>query len=355
MAHPKLNETDGPVRPLIDVEVPAKAMLFGEYGVLQGGSAVVFLIDSIRKKVRFELTDSCGVDEAVCIFESAFFENPVTIKKDDLRRLPTEQSESEGRNLSCYLNGFFEFLDHRMLSAQVMECFSPSLGFGSSSALLVAFQMALSRFTSDADHESELLTSEYWERIYRALLLLQRKGSGYDVATQSWAVARNECGRSRVVQFSNPAWMVQEFHPQVQEISLSDAELGQLGCFVKTGVRSDTRSVLQTVARKNWPAEFYLRQARWAQEFIAHPSVQSARDLCRESATWARRFELIPANADALAFIDMCDAGRIPWKTMGAGHGDCLWVMASKEQINELLAQRAASNLSVSFAFEEGV
>lgn len=352
----QLKQSDSSERLLtMSVSVPAKAMLFGEYGVLRGGGAVTALLETHTMELEFKLSHLSLGEECGVLFESDYLNAPLRIPASKLQSLLQSESDSEQRNLACYVAGFEELLSQNCLSAQVVESFSPQLGFGTSSALLVAFQTALERFAANLLHwQTDTSQNLYWDRLYRALHLLQKKGSGYDVATQSWALNQARSSAVRVAFFKNNALGGRGFSPLISEVPVPTVELNQLGCFVQTGVRSDTRRVLQATSASQKLDEFCALQASWAEDFVAHPTALNAARLCRESSVWARNLGLLAQSEDVLRFVDACDARGIPWKTMGAGHGDCLWVIASKEKICELFSHVRSTALTVSYAFAGG-
>jgi mevalonate kinase len=350
----------------LELSVPGKAMLFGEYGVLSGGRAVAVLLGDFRMALEFSW---CSPQpRAGVFFESDFLERPVSLAVADLSSFSTQRDAEilnpnfnarEKRNLSCYVSGYSDFLRNYLLTARVKKSFSPQFGFGSSSALLVAFQSALFHFFC----RENILNERYWDNLYAALLMLQKKGSGYDVAVQSWAVAQeqnlgvNGAGSvsARIVLFENKEIQQNKFRPEVRLLPLERCVLRRFGCFVQTGVYSNTRAVLDSSARLLRSEPFISQQRRWADAFIDEPTYEHCQDLCRASSQQARELGLLPQTSDVLAFVNACDAENIAWKTMGAGHGDCLWVMASRECINELISRTGAASLSVCFAFSEGV
>lgn len=369
------NRSDSQSPQNLIVGVPAKAMLFGEYGVLRGGRAAAMLIDDYQTVLQFSFSPTqMLLNERICL-ESDFFESPVFIEtsqiprllslkklsiergrdngKSDSAHVDSNEFEKEKRNLACYVSEFLEFLKGWNLNVRVCESFSPSLGFGSSSALLVAFHVALSRFFGASRYEKNLLTEKYWQRIYQSLLLLQGKGSGYDIAAQSWIFSDKYSSEKTILEFYNPAWNEKYFNPKISVVPVSQEEKKLFGCFVQTGVRSETRQVLSSIDFKQNLDEFYSRQMQWADSFLQSPTAATARDLCRESSALARRFGLVPQNAKIEKFIGSCEKEGIAWKTMGAGHGDCLWVMTSREHINDILRRTGVDTMSVCFDFAD--
>lgn len=349
-----LNPSEKNSPTVLTLSIPAKAMLFGEYGVLAGGPAAVVLLDSYLMKVQFSLESAGHKSPSVC-FESDFFETPLHVLCGDLSELINASDESEARNLACYLSGFSEFLKHNSLRANVLKSFSPDLGFGTSSALLVAFQFALATFAESIKSETDSLNAAYWQRLYQALLCLQKKGSGYDVAAQSWAALQSVSTHGRVVRVDHLGLHHGSFHPSITPLEIEKSQLRGFGCFVRTGVRSETRRVVQSTTNQQKNEFFYQQQKHWAESFLQSPTRVKVVELCKESSHWARRWGLLPDDSWVQDFTEACDAQNVAWKTMGAGQGDCLWVVAERNRVEDIIRTIKASQLSVAFDFAEGV
>lgn len=343
------------------MSVPGKGMLFGEYGVMSGGLAVVSALHSRRMTLDFEF---CHSSQAEIIFESEFLPVPLRVQPSNIAGLVASAERSEKRNLACYVAGWQDSLADKSLRVRVTESFSPELGFGSSSALLVAFQVALLRLTDlvaqsagSTPTKPQSFDRDFWQRIYAALLHLQSKGSGYDVAVQAAALQLpiSSASLASLFCFRNQGVKQKLFEPEVLPIALSKEEFAQLGCFVQTGVRSDTRVVLAETQKIQSSDYFCRQQNEWARSFCLEPTVQNAHRLCLEASKLSREFGLLPATSDVLSFVQLCDREGIAWKTMGAGHGDCLWVLAAQKDVEELIRRCGASSMSVAFSFAEGV
>lgn len=322
-------------------------MLFGEYGVLRGGRAAVVGLPSHRFEVAFEFSHS---EHPQVKFSSEFLKNTIVLDGNEIEHLLWEGGDNELRNLACYLHGFRDALQGFALHARVRRSFEPELGFGTSSALLTAFQWALCQWSSAAGDP---------ERLYAALQLLQGRGSGYDVAVQTWCVEHSEPKSAPVLlSFENKAKdksgdTALSFMPRVEPVAVQSSELRGLGCFVSTGVHSETRKVLNEESRHARSPAFYDFQKSWAESFLREPTIAVAREQCRESSRLALELGLLPHLAPLRLFTRKCDEAGVAWKTMGAGYGDCLWVVAPRAEVENLLAATGAPDMSVRFAFED--
>jgi mevalonate kinase len=350
MVHPNLS--DSSTLNSIVLEVPAKAMLFGEYGVLHGGGAVAALLPSHCFRIEFQLSDEIHSSDSGVEVESRFFNESVWLPSAMIQNFSLLPKDSESRKISCYVSGFADQLKKRKLKVRVLGSFSSSLGFGSSSALIVAFQKALAHFfgamNGVSSSRSDIADPE---KLYQALLDLQGKGSGYDVAVQSWAVEQKKLLSPAVTFFRNKAFAERRFAPEVSEIDIPPSELKRLGCLVRTGVTSDTTRVLKSTAALQNNIDFCAAQSLFAEQFRNSPTAENAIDLCRKSALTAQQTGLLPSTPDITRFVRTCDHENIAWKTMGAGHGDCLWVLAPEVRVAEIIREIKAESLSVSFAF----
>ncbi|MEY2987693.1 MAG: hypothetical protein RJB13_1214, partial [Pseudomonadota bacterium] len=243
------------------------------------------------------------------------------------------------------------------LVAEIIEAYSPAYGFGSSSAIQAAFHLFFQSLVSTKKTQFAELDSEFWKGVYHTLKLLQGRGSGYDVATQIFGALLDHFEEPLLVSFKDQGRISESgngmFSPQVSGLSISCDELKKFGCFIETGIQSDTRSVLNNNRTRDLGGYFFDSQKNFADAFIADPQHATAVELCRASSQLALQYGLLPETPELIRFTNVCTALKYPWKTMGAGFGDCLWVMASREEVSEILRDSASSDLNIRFAFED--
>lgn len=338
------------------VSVPGKALLFGEFGVMRGGPAVAVCLPQFRMDVEFsfEATQS----QAMHSFESRFFSSVIQVYQSQITKLLSDKRESEERNLACYLSSFEKQISRFSVNAKVIESFSPALGFGTSSALLVAFSVALERRLRMLPAGEKFIEPDFWQRLYDALLRLQGRGSGYDIALQAWFI-ENLPRQSKVVplsfknSFLPSSQSSPRFDPLIEQLKIPDSELSRMGCFVETGVHSNTREVLKQMEGRSALIPFAEKHSEIALKFIKKPTFQHAVDLCAEASELIRGMELLPLSPSLQKFVEECDHAGVSWKTMGAGHGDCLWVLADRLTVATLAHRAAAHQIRVRFAFED--
>lgn len=336
--------------------IPGKALLFGEYGLLVGGPAVVAILPKYRFQLEFLSQKS---DEERCQYraESAFFEEDVVLTAHDMQTGPNPRWTDEARNLYCYLSCYTNELRGRSLTIRVTESFSPALGFGSSSALQAAVHLYFASLDNDWNLRESQLDQKFWTSVYTTLQRLQGRGSGYDVAVQIIAALQSRTERISLHSFRNRSFHLNAqkngFTPAIVNLNVDTTELRKLGCFVETGVRSDTRQVLSRTSQSHFTPKFYAQQSELAEAFIQDPSFNNASQLCHVAAELACEFHLLPQCDEVQRFVALCRKESIPWKTMGAGFGDCLWVLADRTTIEALLRSHKLSRLTVRTSFED--
>lgn len=336
--------------------IPGKALLFGEYGLLAGGPAAVVTLPQYKFQLQFEMQDSAA-DTCQYILKSDFLDTDVALTANDLQAGPTPEWSDETSNLFCYLSSYTKELHERSLTLCVTESFSPTLGFGSSSAMQAAVHLYFASMKYGHNVHVSQLDQTFWTSVYMTLQRLQGRGSGYDVAVQIVAALQPQPERVSLLSFRNHSFHSDlhknGFTPVIAAMPVSETELRQLGCFVETGVRSDTRQVLRQTSRSYFSAKFYAQQKELAEAFIANPTFSTASQLCSVAAELACDFGLLPQCGEVQTFVALCRKEGIPWKTMGAGFGDCLWVLAERSVIETLLRRHKLSRLTVRTSFED--
>lgn len=156
--------------------IPAKILLFGEYGLLTGGVGLVLTTDSHVFEVSFQLKSNTVPNRTQVVVDSAFFSSrTVTGILDEFKNsdepvsfflkalVPWQQN----------LNGFDLYIF-------VKKSFPPHFGFGSSSALLASLHLFLSQ-----SFQIPFNSPTGWQRLRESLLAVQGRGSGYDVVVQT--------------------------------------------------------------------------------------------------------------------------------------------------------------------------
>jgi mevalonate kinase len=306
------------------VTVPAKAMLFGEYGVLEGGPAVAVSFPQFVFVCEFQFFKRRNENVALLV-ESDFFSNgALSVALSDL----DNPSQTSSRDV-CFFAGacapWKELFHNFTLKMKVLRSFEPSLGFGSSSALIAAIHRTFARIVwGTANIIDENI---YWERVFDTLRRVQGGGSGYDVAVQSRALWFHD----QEQQSSVRAWRYDrcENVPSLQELCFPD--LADFGFFLASHVYSNTSEAIKTCAREK---RFLDGHAHIAHEFLKNPGKNVLVELMSRSRAVAREQGILPSVNNGTPFAELCfvlDNWKIPWKHMGSGLGDCVWIAAPAE------------------------
>ncbi len=324
----------------ISFYVPAKAMLFGEYGVLYLGKAIAltFYQHSFHIDIQLQPTQSSGK----VIVKSLFFtENPLEFNLTD------NLNSSDNRDLCFFknlLHPWNQHLKNKNLYIEIKNSFNPDLGFGSSSALIAGISKGLWKLLFN---DIEFLDNEqFWSSVRESLNRIQGSGSCYDVAVQLAA------SQEDIPTVKTQLWLFQNRHessiPIIKNITLSD-RIENYGFFIKTSVYSDTSNILKGFHSQEKKKEFAAQHALLADKFIEDSSLLHTISLMKQSLKIAQKQELIPKNILNLnKLLDKLNDLQIPYKTMGAGHGDCLWVLYDR---HKFIKEFAIPDSDIPFAF----
>lgn len=330
---------------------PGKILLFGEYGVLYGYPAVVATLPSERLSLTLELTPNPGTDSRELIFESALI--PGGIERVDmgvgallhrflpdgmprtpqalstLARVITPELSRDARFMLLALAPFDQRLPPGRLRIHIQQAFSPALGFGSSSALLGLLHRGLWRLL---EPEPGAVSQEYfWMYARTALRLLQGGGSGYDIAVQ---LAASDHERASLWCYR---WDPQgtRFSPSLR--ACETIPLTGFGLLLETGVYSDTALHVSRFAGVAEAETLAARHGALAHRFLEAPGLECLPELMLESRRIAAAQGILGSGQGPLGALEASlDRAGLPFKSTGAGHGDCLWVLASPDQLERL-------------------
>lgn len=326
----------------VHLSIPAKALLFGEYGVLFGGKAIaVTFFDhyfEISLKIKnFEENSSIQI-------KSDFFTNKnILFSTNDF-----ENSLNQDPNIFFFVNllkPWKHFLNHSHLEIEIHKSFSPALGFGSSSALIAGVSSALWQLIfQNQDYLNQI---EFWNYIKQSITNIQGSGSGYDVAVQLAALKEQETNSK------TKCWIFQNKNNSiVPSIShfVPDVSIFNLGCFVSTNIYSNTSKIIRKFQNTKDKKNFANKHAEISDLFLTNQSIENIQICMNKSIKIAKEQDILPTNDIKLnQLISTFNSKQISFKTMGAGHGDCLWVLANK---NKLITECRISEIDIPFAFE---
>ncbi|MCA2959053.1 MAG: hypothetical protein IOD12_02290 [Silvanigrellales bacterium] len=314
------------------VRVPGKALLFGEYGLLagSGGPGIVLTLPQTSFLVRVEVV-SVSLHAVPFLEVKSAFLGPEGLCAS-LERWQTwcdEGARTQGgfssheRYFFSVLFPFRDALAHAGLAVRVavLEAFSPSLGLGSSSALLVGVHEGLRRLVPLGPHDA-------FEAALKSIHLYQGRGSGYDAQVQRAAlgtltpkvfvvVPGEQCTDVSDVAFSS--WQ-RDFAAGCPGFSLH-----------ASGTYAPTAELLATpepVSKSSgMPHTSYASaHTALAEEWRAGDfSLRRLPELCARSREIALHQGLFgnPNGPFALTCSTLQSQG-VAFKTTGAGHGDAL-------------------------------
>lgn len=158
----------------VTVSAPGKLMLSGSYGVVHGRPCVVTAVDQ-RLYVTVEKN---GVDR----FHLEAPDLGLMAYSKTLSELGTKDVPSAVKFIEILYKLFLQdYPQEKGIFVKTKSDFSSSFGFGSSSAVTVAFAKALCKL-----YEVKLDNKELFNLCYQAVIEAQGVGSGFDLAAAIW-------------------------------------------------------------------------------------------------------------------------------------------------------------------------
>ena len=328
----------------LKISIPAKALLFGEYGVLYGGKAiaVTFFSNCFQISIKIQkITD----DGSIKIISDFFPKNAIEFPRSYLKNELIFNSDPNIFFFNNLLKPWSDVLKSVELEIQIEKSYSPSLGFGSSSALIAGISRGLWELIyKDKEYLSHPL---FWKNIRESIKNIQGKGSGYDVAVQLAASQNNQLNRKlNLWSFQNK----EETDIPIIENIILDKNISKYGCFLSTNIYSDTTKAIkkfQNDKNKLIYAKLHSELAAW---FLNNQTLEHVKIGMERSLKIAKDQEMLPIENEKFnKLIAILKSQNIPFKTMGAGHGDCLWVLSNK---NKLTTECHIPETEIPFAFE---
>lgn len=290
------------------VSAPGKLMLMGEHAVLNDRPCLVTAVDQ-RMTAQVE-----PLDER--IFELNAPAVGVDGYEKSLNDIGTDPIVDGARFVEQALSNFLD--DHRIangLRITTRSDFSASFGFGSSSASAVCTIKALSTMT-----EAGLSDREIFDRSYQAVLDVQGKGSGFDVAAAVY-------GGTLYYRTGGA---------DIEPLNVTDMPL-MVGY---TGIKQSTTELIEAVEKQ---AENYPQVTETIYDAITMLVDRGSQALVDED--WITFGELMDFNqgyleslgVGSMKLTDMIyaarEAGAYGAKLSGAGVGDCMIALAKNDQV----------------------
>lgn len=289
----------------VTVSAPGKLMLSGSYAVVHGRPCVVTAVDQ-RLYVTVEKN---GIDR----FHLEAPDLGLMAYSKTLSELGTKDVPSAVKFIEILYKLFLQdYPQENGIFVKTKSDFSSSFGFGSSSAVTVAFAKALCVL-----YDIKLDNKQLFDLCYQAVIEVQGVGSGFDLASAIWG---------GTIYYISPAKVVEPIEiedlPMVVGYTRVKADTPTLvrminqrlrrypnkidGIFDSVGQVSD--EVLRTLAAKDWPKLGSL--------------LTQHQDLMRDLGVSSPELEkLIEASLKAGAFGASLS---------GAGGGDCMLAVVDR-------------------------
>lgn len=291
----------------VTASAPGKLMLSIGYAVVHGYPTVVTAVD----QRLFATVMKNGVD----VFHLDAPDLGLTSYTKDISELGKKDLPKAVRFIEILYKNFL--LRHPQKEGIIVttRCdFSSTYGFGSSSAVTVAFAKALTTL-----YGLDLSNQELFDLCYEAVIEVQGVGSGYDLAAAIWG---------GTLYYISPAQVV-------KKISVEDMPL----VIAYSGEKADTPTLIRLVDNKlNQNNEkidaIFKRIATIADDFV-QPAQQGEWEkigqLFNESQRCAEELEVSNNRLENLIGVAR-NAGAYGATSSGAGGGDCILAIASKEK-----------------------
>jgi mevalonate kinase len=328
----------------LHLSIPAKALLFGEYGVLYSGKAIAATFFNTYFHINIHI-QKVTQDESISI-KSDFFPNKIIQFQRSF--LNDKMISLRDRNIFFFFNllkPWYESLKSYKLEIHIEKSFHPSLGFGSSSALIAGISRGLWQLIYN--NEEYLTHALFWKKIRESIKNIQGNGSGYDIAVQLIASQENHINQKLNL------WVFQNNKesdiPYIEKL-ISIDNITNFGCFISTNIYSDTTKAIKTFQIEKNKLNYAKQHSEIANWFLLNQTLENLKIGMEKSLKIAKQQGIIPTdNKKFNQLTSTLNFQNIPYKTMGAGNGDCLWVLANKKK---LITECHIPEANIPFAFE---
>lgn len=303
---------------------PGKLMLFGEHSVVYGHPCIVTAVDqrlfvSVRKN---------GVD----VFHMEAPDLGLSAYSKTMSDLGRKELPKAVRFVEMLYKRFLEkYPQKEGVVVTTSSDFSSSFGFGSSSAVTVAFAKALTTL-----YGLELGEKDLFDLCYQAVLDVQGVGSGFDLAAAIWG---------GTLYYVPPAEVVEKI--EIEELPLL---VGY------TGVKADTPTLVRMVAKKRENNKELVDQVFEDISLL----VEQAR-AAMEKHKWGEVGGLMNKNQELLESLGVSsleldelvggsrEGGALGAKLSGAGGGDCMIATLNGvvESVEALICERGGEVVGV--------
>jgi mevalonate kinase len=302
----------------VAVSAPGKLLLFGEHAVVYNRPCIVTSVD---QKIFATLEH---ISEPT--FELDAGDVDVVGYKKSITELSLGNIPNGAKFAEMAVKNFFQKYPFKNgIKISTKSEFSSKYGFGSSSASTVCIIKGLSELTNN-----KLTNKDVFDLAYKTVLDIQGKGSGFDVASAIWGGTLYFVTGGKIIEPLN-----------ILDIPII---VGY------SGSKADTSKIVKEVAQKK---DRYPEKVE--RIFGAIADIVEKAKISLLSADWQRTGTLMNFNQDYLrnlgASTDKLEsmisgaltAGAYGAKLSGAGGGDCIIALASRDKREGVIKAIASS------------
>jgi mevalonate kinase len=311
----------------VTASAPGKLMLTGSYAVVHGYPCVVTAVDQ-----RLEVTVKKNGQNR---FHLDAPDVGMTAYSKTIDDLGSSQLPKAVRFIETLYQSFLDkYPQDHGVDVQTKSDFTAQFGFGSSSAVTVAFAKALTKL-----YDITLSKQELFEMCYQTVLAVQGVGSGFDIAAAIWG---------NTIKYVKPA-------AEVEYVKIDDLPL----VVAYTGAKADTPTLVRMVEEKRQTdADRYEQIFREISQ-TSDQLFQALNQADLESAGAAMTAHHRAASQLGVSTKQLDDlleattqAGAYGASLSGAGGGDCLVALVDEQtrsQVNAAIEAVGCQPIEVGF------
>lgn len=282
---------------MITASAPGKLLLFGDHAVVHGYPCI-----------------STAVNQRIFVSITKTTKDELNINAPDLKtnyskplsELGNTPPKSVAFIEKCYKRFLEKYPQSHGIHVTTQSDFSSLFGFGSSSAVTVAFAKAACELYSISLSEKEL-----FDLCFTAVIDVQGVGSGFDIATAIWG---------GTIYYVSPATIVKQLNIQSLPIIVG-----------YTGTKADTPTLINKVG-----AALKKNPKKTTSLFERSGQIVDQAVIALEQNNWEKAGQLMIQNQEILRDLQVSsekleqlisatiDAGACGAKLSGAGGGDCM-------------------------------
>jgi mevalonate kinase len=288
----------------VTASAPGKLMLIGEHSVVYGHPCIVTAVNQRLTVIVGENGKNIFSIDAPDLGLHAYSK---TI--EDLGKKPPKSVRFIE---TLYKNFLDKYPQSKSIHVTTKSDFSHQFGFGSSSAVTVAFAKAVTTF-----YGIKLSNKELFDLCYQAVIDVQGVGSGFDLAAAIWG---------GTIYYVPPAEVV-------EEIKIEDLPL----VVAYTGVKADTPTLIRMVQkirednpeRTNHIFDQITMLVEAGRKSLEEKDWTKLAEIFQKNQILLRKLQVSSIELEKLIFAAH-SKGAVGAKLSGAGGGDCVIVVVDK-------------------------